>query len=1288
MNRHVWIWSVLLFLGGLAWLSAQKPIVPPVYAITNARVITKPDEILNSATIVFRDGIIEAVGEKVIPPREAVVIDGRGKTVCAGFIDGLSNLGFDSTARKTTVGDPAPVDFLADALANTKPDNRRGLTPDFLVRSALKADDYTPWRNQGFTARLIAPDGGILLGQSALVALSGKTPREATLNGAVAQHLAFRSPGGSGYPSVLMGFVAHARQMFYDAGYHNRQLTAFAKGGGIGKRPAADPALEALVPALEGKMPVVIEADRRDEIERALDFAAEFELKPILYGGQDAWKLAKRLAEAKVPVILRVDFGPARSERQGTKRVRDEQARKRQQEIACADELFRAGVAIAFATQGQPGENPALSFRKAMEQVVAAGLPADAALAGLTTTPARLFGVSGQVGELSKGRAAHLVVFEGGLFQQDMKIRDVFIDGERFEIEDPKRPAPGEKKDTDKKDDEKKDDEKKDPTKAGPPPEYATELDADRRPARQTGGTVVLRNATVYPATGPALANTDIFILEGKIKAIGQKLKPEAENLVEIDCTGMHITPGIIDTHCHFAIQGGVNEASLSIVPEVRIGDVINSEDVQIYRALAGGVTTARLLHGSANVIGGQDAVLKMKYGRSAKEMLVTDGPRGVKFALGENVKRREDRFPNTRLGVEAVLIRAFTEAREYAQKWRAFKAGTGPEIRRDLRLEALADVLSGELKIHCHCYRSDEILMLLRVCERFGVRVASLQHVLEGYKVAPEIARHGASCSPFSDWWAYKWEAADAIPHCAALLYEAGISVCLKSDSNELMRHMFHEAAKTIKHGNMPELEALRSITLNPAKQLGLAKRIGSIEVGKDADLAIFNGHPFNGYARVEMTLIEGEIYFQNSPELKPNPIAQSGPGPRIDKLPMPARSADGRYVLVGATVHTGTNTIPNATVVIDRGRISAVREASEEDKGIPANGLHIYPGMIDAGSILGLIEIDSARETRDHAETGDFQPDLRAATGVNPDSELIPVTRSNGILSVVTRPTGGVIAGQSAVINLAGWTPRDMTVADPLALHIELPGAVSGIGRGSPFGMASRAVLRKQREAKLKQLRDLFEMAARNPASNPRLEALAVYARGEKPVIIQASRREEILEALKLADELKIKIILSGGLDAWKVADELKKRDVPVILGPTLSLPYESTDPYDAPYACAAKLHKAGIRFCIRSTGDSNTRNLPYQAAMAVAYGLPPDEALRSVTLYPAQILGVADELGLLRAGKRANLVITTGDILQATTQVVGSFIDGKPYAAEDKQTRLYERYRERIQEFKESR
>jgi imidazolonepropionase-like amidohydrolase len=953
--------------------------------------------------------------------------------------------------------------------------------------------------------------------------------------------------------------------------------------------------------------------------------------------------------------------------------------------------LHRAGVRFAFCSQGMTGEKPQERFRTNLQKAIASGLPADAALAAMTTSAAGILGVEGQLGSIARGKAAHLVVATGDVFAVSTRIRHVFADGARFDLEPaPKGPArkPAAKEDATKPDNT----------------EFASELEEDRKPAIRTGGNVLLRGATVLPVSQGTLTATDILVRGGKIAAVGKNLEaPEGVKVIELD--GLFVMPGIIDTHCHFAVSGGVNEFSLSVVPEVRIRDVINSEDVQIYRALAGGVTTARLLHGSANVIGGQDAVIKLKYGRPGRDLVVGDGPPGVKFALGENVKRSTGRFPNTRLGVEAVLVRAFTEAREYRKKWSAYERARAEgkpttEPRRDLRLEALADVLANKLKVHCHCYRADEILMLLRVADRFGVKIQSLQHVLEGYKVAPEIAKHGASCSPFSDWWAYKWEAAQAIPHCAALLHEAGVSVCLKSDSNELMRHMYQEAAKTIKYGGLDEITALKTITLHGAQQLGLEKRIGSIEVGKDADLAVFNGHPLNSYARCEMTLVEGEVYFQRAGKL--SAFAPAAAAPKQAKLtakPLPGADRE-RVLLVGATVHPVSGPgIENAAIEVRKGKVHDIRAAGADDRTdadrYDATGLHIYPGMIDAGSVIGLIEVDSANETRDHAEAGDFQPDLKASTAINPDSDLIPVTRANGVTAVLTRPTGGVIAGQSALVRLAGWVPREMAVVDPLGLHLELPGGMPGIGRGSPFGRASRGIERKVREQKLKRLEELFRQAlvydrargqdADTPV-NPRLEALAPYARGDRPVFIQATRKSDIEEAIKLADKLKVKMVLTGGIEAWKVADQLKKRDIPVIVGPILALPYNPFDPYDAPYACPAKLHKAGVRFCIRSTGDSNTRNLPYHAAMAVSYGLPPEEGLKAVTLYPAQILGVADRLGSIQKGQTANLVLATGDVLQASTQVVGLFVNGKPLPPTSKHTRLYERYRERLREVKE--
>ena len=381
---------------------------------------------------------------------------------------------------------------------------------------------------------------------------------------------------------------------------------------------------------------------------------------------------------------------------------------------------------------------------------------------------------------------------------------------------------------------------------------------------------MLIKQGTVLTATGLTLPNTSVLVKNGTIVAIGPDLQPEA-GMTVIDATGRYVMPGIIDTHSHIMISSGVNEATASITCEVRIRDVVSTSDPSEYRALAGGVTTARLLHGSANCIGGQDAVVQLKHGTSAAEHLFPGAHSGVKFALGENVKRGS-RFPNTRLGVEATLNRAFLEALDYRQTWMAYEkekqqaGGIADKIlapRRDLRLEALADILNHQKFIHSHCYRADEILMLLRVAENHGIRVWSLQHVLEGYKVAPEIVKHGASCSTFADWWAYKVEAYDAVPQNAALLREAGANTVIKSDDWELCRHLYAEAAKTIRYGNMHPDAALQAITYCPAKELGISDRIGSIEVGKQADIAIFSGHPLNAFSRCEQTLIAGEVYF-----------------------------------------------------------------------------------------------------------------------------------------------------------------------------------------------------------------------------------------------------------------------------------------------------------------------------------------------------------------------------------------------------------------------------------------
>lgn len=387
----------------------------------------------------------------------------------------------------------------------------------------------------------------------------------------------------------------------------------------------------------------------------------------------------------------------------------------------------------------------------------------------------------------------------------------------------------------------------------------------------------VITNAQVWTSSDAGvLSSADIWVEQGKIKAVGAGMMFPSD-LKRIDAKGRHVTPGIIDEHSHIGIWGGVNEWARSSSAEVRISDAIDPWNIHIYRHLAGGVTAAQLLHGSANPIGGQSALVKMKWGVSADEMLIDDAPGFIKFALGENVKRsnsRDDggRFPITRMGVEQSFVDAFTNARAYeaqlkpnttSSSKRNAPTPTKPLVRKDLQLDAMVEILNSDRYISCHSYVQSEILMLMRVAEQFGFRVNTFTHILEGYKVAQEMSDHGVSGSTFSDWWAYKFEVNDAIPYNAALMHKAGVNTLINSDDAEMGRRLNQEAAKTIKYGGVSEEEALKMITINAAKALHLDHRIGSIEVGKDADLVIWNGHPLSIYSNPDQTFIEGIKYY-----------------------------------------------------------------------------------------------------------------------------------------------------------------------------------------------------------------------------------------------------------------------------------------------------------------------------------------------------------------------------------------------------------------------------------------
>jgi imidazolonepropionase-like amidohydrolase len=862
--------------------------------------------------------------------------------------------------------------------------------------------------------------------------------------------------------------------------------------------------------------------------------------------------------------------------------------------------------------------------------------------------------------------------------------------------------------------------------------------------------TVLFKNATIWTQTDQGrLPAADLLISGGKIVAVGTGLKAPSDATV-VDATGKHLTPGIIDTHGHIASRGGINESANNITPEVRIEDIIDPDDINIYRLLAGGVTCSHLLHGSANSMGGQDAVIKLHWNATADD-LVIEGRKGIKLALGENPKQSNrrgqsgpPRYPQTRMGVIQSLRKVFIKARSYQREWQEYNQLSArqqehqPPPRRDLQLEAVIEILNGERTIHCHAYRQDEMLAMLRLAEEYDLRVTTIEHGLEGYKIADELAAHGVGVTTQSDWWGYKLEAYDATPYNAALLHDRGVELTFSSDSAELARRLNQEAAKAVKYGGVDEQQALSFVTLNPARQLGIDHRTGSLAKGKDADLVLWSGDPLSVYTIVEQTWVDGIREFdrttdaelrqemaeqrseliarirgggkETGQEDKEQKAAERQPASADESDPEPLSpvttlldyqdrlAALGATVsIVGATVHTMVGEpITNGTVSFRQGKIIDVGAGLAPVDGavvIDASGKHLYPGLIDANNVIGLVEIISVAASVDISETGSINPSLNTAIAVNPDSALIPVTRANGLTHVLTVPGGDLVRGTSALIRLDGWTWEDLTAATPVAMHVSWPAFQA---RGFRFfgPSLSPEEMEKQRKQKLAKIDQLLEDArayaiARQAEADggpavdidAELEAMLPVLAGKLRVIVHAEEIRQIKNALEWAEEEKIGIIIAGRQDLWRVADLLAEKQVPVILTGVHALPSREDEPYDVAYTVAARLHTAGVRFCIAGSGGfsaSNARNLPYHAGMAAAFGLPRDEALRALTLYPAQILGVDDVLGSIESGKSASIIVTDGDPLEIRTNVERIFIDGREADIHDnRHEQLYRRY-----------
>ena len=961
---------------------------PGLYAFTNATIIVDPQTTLQNATLLIRNGRVEAVGTGVSLPAGTVVADLKGKRIYPALIDIDSDYGMPEVKRATGNFRSAP-----QLESNKKGPYywNQAVQPENDASQVFKADDKKAdeLRKIGFGSVLTHPHDGVVRGTGVLVTLADDRENMVVLKPNATAHYSF-SKGSSGqtYPNSMMGSVALLRQAMYDADWYKR----------AGNKEQANTSLDALNRIQS--LPAIFDAGDKLGILRADKVGKEFGVQYVIRTSGDEYQRIDEIKATGASLIVPINFPQPYDVEDPWDADNVSLSELKHWEMAPmnAGRLAGANIPFALTTSGLKSKADFwANLRKAIEN----GLTEQKALEALTTVPARLMKADDQVGTLQKGRVANFIITSGNLFGADNVIYENWIRGKQYIVNQKdladlrgtwnltvgdrsnlklnitgksadkpeyqimadttkstpkvavsgdlisiqtqldKKPGTGTTRltgyrtsPTNLQGDGETPDGKRvtwSATRATDAPVSTTAVSTGatsstatsstatsgtavaslpasatavlypfvgmgnaRKPVAQT---MLIRNATVWTNEKDGIVpGMDVLVQNGKIAQVGKGLTAPA-NATVIDGTGKHLTNGIIDEHSHIALLS-VNEGSQSSTAEVRMADVVNSEDVNIYRQLAGGVTSSQLLHGSANAIGGQSAIVKLKWGESPDAMLIKGADGFIKFALGENVKQanwgdaNRIRFPQTRMGVEQVYMDHFMRAKEYAKTWAAYNGlnakqkATAVAPRRDIELDALAEILANKRFITCHSYVQSEINMLLHVADSLGFKVNTFTHILEGYKVADKMAKHGAGGSSFADWWAYKMEVHDAIPYNAALMQRQGVTVSINSDDAEMARRLNQEAAKTVEYGGMSEEDAWKMVTLNPAKLLHLDSHMGSIRVGKDADLVLWNANPLAIYARPEKTIIDGAVYFDLSTEDQKRDATQTERARLIQKM------------------------------------------------------------------------------------------------------------------------------------------------------------------------------------------------------------------------------------------------------------------------------------------------------------------------------------------------------------------------------------------------------------------
>ncbi|MCM8568345.1 amidohydrolase family protein [Gramella jeungdoensis] len=895
----------------------------------NARIHVDPQTVIDNGMFAIKEGKITAVGKSIDVPANSTVVDLKGNEVYPSFIDLYSDFGIPKPKRAENGSQPQ---YDAGREGYYWNDHIRPDT-EAVANFSFDSKEAEKFHKAGFgVVNTHVPDG-IIRGTGMLVALTPEASEgDRILNSRSSQYLSFDKSVQSrqSYPTSIMGTMALIRQAYLDAEWY--------AGGNADNK---DLALEAL-----NKNKDLVQIFATDNLLnelRADKVGDEFGIQYVIVGSGKEYQRLDKIKASNATYIVPLKFPEAYDVENPylANQLSLEEMREWNQAPANLKMLSENKVPFTLTAHSIDAEK---DFKSNLLKAIEYGLSKEAALAALTTVPAKTIGKEEKIGVIKEGAWANFIITSGDYFDKETTLFENWVQGTKTIIEDmdvtnitgkydlkvngknyelsitgePSKPKAevkmGETKigsklsfednwmnlllsspDTTKTefirlsanvpektdmisgkailpngnettftasrkgDAEKKDDkDKEDKTHKVVPVTYPNIAYGFTEKPKQEN--VLFKNATVWTSEDEGvLENTDVLVKNGEIVRIGQDLNAGGAKV--IDATGKHLTAGIVDEHSHIAASD-INEAGHNSSAEVQMEDVIDPTDINIYRNLAGGVTTIQLLHGSANPIGGQSAIMKLKWGASAEDMIFEQAPPFIKFALGENVKQSNwgstVRFPQTRMGVEQVFTDYFSRARAYESQKKS-----GEDFRKDLEMETLVEILNGERFVTSHSYIQSEINMLMKVAEAFDFNINTFTHILEGYKVADKMKEHGVGASTFSDWWAYKYEVNDAIPYNASIMNEVGLTVAINSDDSEMSRRLNQEAAKSVKYGGMSEEDAWKMVTINPAKLLHVDNLVGSIKTGKQADLVLWNDHPLSIYAKPEKTMVEGVFYF-----------------------------------------------------------------------------------------------------------------------------------------------------------------------------------------------------------------------------------------------------------------------------------------------------------------------------------------------------------------------------------------------------------------------------------------